>query len=219
MTCCPPCPLATRSPSRRAALHAACVFCGLTGRAPGRTRGCDGATAYAVLRQAGQRATRPPPHIHTPAGGDGRADPRGACQWHIAAGRQCGALPAGARGAGQLPQFPIACVARRPRQSHAQQAPQHLCTPRAQVTGLRFWHRGTRLLGVARLLPGGATAELANATSYNIVSTSYQLGGGDGYSSFKAAPFLFPSGDPMDILLLNELRAKAPNAVHGLPWC
>lgn len=56
-----------------------------------------------------------------------------------------------------------------------------------QVAGLRFWHRGGKLLAAKRLLPDGSTAPLDDATSYNVASTTYLFSGGDGYSMFAKA--------------------------------
>jgi hypothetical protein len=84
-----------------------------------------------------------------------------------------------------------------------------------QVYGLRVWHRGARLLGAARLHPNGTASPLGDATPYNVASTAYILSGGDGYTQFAAAPFLYPSGATMDEMMMADLAAAAPNAVGG----
>jgi 2',3'-cyclic-nucleotide 2'-phosphodiesterase (5'-nucleotidase family) len=83
-----------------------------------------------------------------------------------------------------------------------------------QVSGLRMWHRGDALLDAVRLLPGGKTAPLDDAARYNVASTSYILNGGDGYAMFATGPPpIYPSGDPVDELLISALVAARPKAV------
>jgi hypothetical protein len=37
--------------------------------------------------------------------------------------------------------------------------------------------------------------------------------GGDGYTEFTDAPYLFPSGEAMEEIMVDDLRRAAPNAV------
>ncbi|GBF87697.1 hypothetical protein Rsub_00408 [Raphidocelis subcapitata] len=82
-----------------------------------------------------------------------------------------------------------------------------------QISGLRMWHRGTKLLGVELLNPDGSTSPLEDGKSYNVASSTYTLSGGDDYSEFAKAPYLFPSGPAMEQLMMDDLQRAAPNSI------
>lgn len=50
---------------------------------------------------------------------------------------------------------------------------------------------------------------------YNLASNAYILSGGDAYTMFVDQPFLYPSGDTMDVVMTNDLVAAAPKPVRA----
>ena len=80
-----------------------------------------------------------------------------------------------------------------------------------QVSGLRVWHRGPKLLSVQLLLPNGQTSPVANATRYNVATLDYLAQGGDGFTALKAAPALTVNGNRVDELMFKAF-AESPDA-------
>ena len=84
-----------------------------------------------------------------------------------------------------------------------------------QVSGLRVWHKGPKLLDLQLLLPNGKTSPLVNSTRYNVATLDYLAKGGDGFTAMKDAPALTVNGNRVDELMFKALAEVPDEPVRG----
>lgn len=79
-----------------------------------------------------------------------------------------------------------------------------------QVSGLRIWHRGPRLVSAKLLLDNGTTLPIDGSAKYNIAMIDYIANGGDGFTAFEKAKSLLALGDDVDDLVFKDLQKAMP---------